>query len=376
MDETLKLYKYIIKAHLLEPSDKDYEEIENVAKGFFIASNAPFENGKPKMLFMNAWIAHEGRNLNGDAFVSEELRQRVKEGLFTPPFAGMIDLDHDFSARGFWYKTVYAFDEKANKWGILTTGAIWAWRYPELADSIKQQMADQGYVYVSMSALPEASEVTTAYAGFEGKSTHILHNPIFFTSAILTVPPGDFDAKIINIAGEAAAGSKHIISEVHIMNEKEIEALQAAHAQLQQEIADLKVKLTEAEVNFRAVSEIKATVERELETVKADLKVYKDKEAADAEVAKAAEAKKKFEARLAEVPDVVKENLDKHANKELVLARWKEASDTDWDVIKQGFALAYAAPTPTYLSRSKEEGKLPVASGKEKENVLKNFLKD
>ena len=194
------IYKYIIKAHLVEPSDKDFEDIETAAKGFFIASNAPFENGKPKMLFLDAWIAHEGRNLNGDAFVSEELRQRVKEGLFVPPFAGMIDENHDFQARGFWYKTSYAFNENAQKWGILTTGAVWAWRYPELADFVVQQMADQGFVYVSMSALAEANEVTLNYAGFEGQATHILHNPIFFTSAILTVPPGDFDAKIINVA--------------------------------------------------------------------------------------------------------------------------------------------------------------------------------
>src|SRR5258705_11251306 len=138
LDNELKLYKYLIKAQVLEPTDRDYEEIETAAKGFFIASNAQFENGKPRMLFMNAWMAHEGRNLNGDAFVNEELRQRVREGLFVPPFAGMIDLDHDFTARGFWYKAAYAFDEQANKWGILATGAVWAWRYPELADFVEQ----------------------------------------------------------------------------------------------------------------------------------------------------------------------------------------------------------------------------------------------
>lgn len=159
------------------------------------------------------------------------------------------------------------------------------------------------------------------------------------------------------------------------MTDKEIETLQTAYAQLQQEIAELKVKLTEAEVNFTAVSEIRTTVEKELTAVKADLKVFQDKEAADAEVQKAAADQKKFEARLAEVPEVVRQNLDKHANKELVLARWREASDTDWDVIKQGFALAYTAPT--YLTKSKDEGRLPVVSEKEKgDNTLKNFLRE
>lgn len=375
LDTELKLYKYVIKAQILEPTEKDYEDIETAAREFFIASNAPFENGKPKMLFMNAWMAHEGRNLNGDAFVSEELRQRVKEGLFVPPFAGMIDLDHDFTARGFWYKTSYAFDEQAGKWGILSTGAVWAWRYPELADFVVKQMADQGYVHVSMSALAEATEVTTAYSGFEGQATTILHNPVFFTSAILTVPPGDLDAKITNIAKETVANSDTNSLEDNTMTEKEIEALQATCAQLQQEIAALKVKLTEAEVNFTAVSEIRATVEKELETVKADLKVYKDKEAADAEVKRAADEQKKFETRLSEVPEVVRQNLDKHANKELVLARWKEASDPDWDVIKQGFALAYTA-APTFLQRSRDEGKLPVAGDDKHDETLKSFLRE
>lgn len=194
------LYNYIVKAQVLEPNDRDYEELKSASQNFFVtAANSPFENGKPKMLFLTAWMAHEGRNLNGDAFVSEELKQRVHEGLFNPPFAGMIDFDHDFVARGFWYKTAYAFDENAKKWGILTTGAVWAWRYPEVADFVTQQMADQGFAYVSMSALPEVSEVTTQYLGYEGQVTHVLHNPIFFTSAILSVPPGDFDAKVVNI---------------------------------------------------------------------------------------------------------------------------------------------------------------------------------
>lgn len=164
-------------------------------------------------------------------------------------------------------------------------------------------------------------------------------------------------------------------SEVNTMTDKEIEALQATNAQLTQEIADLKVKLTEAEVNFKAVSDLKATAEKELETVKADLKVYRDKEAAEAEVNKAAAEQKKFESRLEEVPKIVKENLNKHTNKELVLAKWREASDLDWDIIKQGFALAFTA-APTYYERSKEEGKLPVVSEEKNDNTLKKFLRE
>lgn len=379
MINELELYKYIVKAQILEPSDQDYEEVTNLAQGFFVASAAPFENGRPRMLFITAWMAHEGRNLNGDAFVGKELEARVNAGLFDPPFAGMIDLDHDFTARGFWYKTSFAFDEKANKWGIIATGAVWAWRYPELADSVMKQMRDQGYINVSMSAIPEVRETVLNYPGNLGEVTKVLHNPVFFTSAILTVPPGDPDAKGVAVANAIPTDSKadqitEISNEEKHMDEKELEALKTTNAQLQQDMDAIKIKLTEAEVNLKTVSDIKTSLETEFGAVKAELKIYKDREAAESERNKETEAKAKFEARLAKVPAVVKENLDKHPNKELVLAKWREVSDADWDVIEQGFALAYTAPT--YLIRSKEEGILPVANDDTNEKNLKNYLRD
>lgn len=211
LESELKPYRYTVAAQIVEPTAKDYDEIDNIAKGFFVTSEAaPFEDGKPKMLFISAWMAHEGRNLNGDAFVAEELQQRVKQGLFAPPYAGMIDMDHDFQARGFWYKASYAFDEKAQRWGIITTGAVWAWRYPELVDFVRNEMIGRGFIYVSMSALAEIRETVTNYPDFLGQVTNILHNPIFFTSTILSVPPGDMDAKgfATEIAAELNAAAK------------------------------------------------------------------------------------------------------------------------------------------------------------------------
>jgi hypothetical protein len=385
-----KLLYYTVSAQIVEPTDSDLREIELLIRAnYTAASPSPILNGKPRMVFINAWMVHEGRNLNGDAFVKEELEKRVNEGLFSPPHAGMIDDDHDFTARGFWYRTNFAFDKAAKKWGIFAQGAIWAWRYPELADRLVAEMVREQKIMVSMSTVPESVEITQTFPGFEGQYTRIHHNPVFFTTSLLTVPPGDLDAKGIadekQLEGSSGSGlnesrANHQKNDDHkesiIMDDKELEALKASYAQLQQEIADLKVKLTEAEVNLKAVSDIRATVEKELETVKSDLKVYRDKEAAETEKNKAEADKKKFESRLSEVPDVVRENLNKHANKELVLARWKEASDTDWEVIKQGFALAYAA-APTYLSRSKDEGRLPVVGENDKnENTLKNFLRE
>lgn len=384
--EEFQPISYTVAAQILEPTDTDYEEIENATKGFFAASETPFENGKPRMLFISAWIVHEGRNLNGDAFIAEELQARTNQGLFTPPFAGMIDLDHDFTARGFWYKANYAFDQAANKWGILSNGAVWAWRYKDLAEFMKAEMADKGFVNVSMSAIAEAVEPTFNFAGAEGQKTYIRHNPVFFTSAILTVPPGDQNAKgtvsVMAQTDNSGAGLDNSRADAHShieeknMTENEFKELQEANAQLNKEVADLKVKLTEAEVNFKAISDLRITAEKELETIRAELKTYRDKEIAEAERAKEVADKTKFESRLAEVPKGVKENLDKHSNKELVLARWKDASDAEWDIIKQSFALAYTAPT--YLSRSQEEGKLPVGRKDDEieKDTLKSFLKD
>jgi hypothetical protein len=380
MAKELELYKYIVKAQILEPTDEEYAEVEDLSKGFFVASAAPFENGRPKMLFIKAWIAHEGRNLNGDAFVAKELEARVNAGLFAPPYAGMIDYDHDFTARGFWYKTSYAFDERANKWGILATGGVWAWRYPDLVEFANEQMQKQGYINVSMAAIPEVRETVVDYPNALGQQTNILHNPVFFTSAILSVPPGDPDAKGITTTVEAAvieSQATNITREGSPMPDEiktEIETLKATVAQLQQDNDALKIKLTEAEVNLETVTNIKAGLENEFGAVKAELQVYKDKESVENESKKVAAEEAKFAARLAKVPDVVKKNLEKHANKDLVLAKWKDVSDEDWTTIEQGFALAYSAPT--YLVRSQEEGKLPVAHDELDDKDLSRFLKD
>src|SRR5437660_733537 len=161
MDELdFEPFTYSATAQVSEPTEDEYEEIIQASHGFIVASQyakggiKPFgPDGKPRMLVISAWMAHEGRNLNGDAFVKEELQKVVKDGLFAPPYAGMIDDDHDFTARGYWYKTSFAFDQAASKWGVLATGAIWAWRYADLADRLLTDMGNRGLIDVSMSVI-------------------------------------------------------------------------------------------------------------------------------------------------------------------------------------------------------------------------------
>lgn len=193
-----EVFSYICEGSIHEPDEQEIEEINLSCRGFILASSQhtgdvkPFgPDGKPRMLVISAWMAHEGRNLNGDAFVKEELQNVVREGLFSPPYAGMIDDDHDFTARGYWYKTSFAHDQVAKKWGILATGALWAWRYSDLADRLLKDMGSRGTIDVSMSVIAGHTEVTLAYPEAKGERTKILHNPVFFTTSLLSVPPGD-----------------------------------------------------------------------------------------------------------------------------------------------------------------------------------------
>lgn len=225
-------YNYIISAQVCEPTQSDVEEVTQAFKAFLTASNKPYTTeGKPKMLFLTAWMAHEGRNLNGDAFIKEELEKSVKKGLFVPPYAGMIDDDHDFTPRGYWWKTSFAYDKVAEKWGIIAHGAIWAWRFPELAERLTNEQTLNGNVKVSMSTMAESAEVRYDYPGYSGKKTNVLHNPIFFTTSTLSVPPGDEFARA-EVSDEDdhpdPSGTNPVISISEVKMAKEKKATAAA----------------------------------------------------------------------------------------------------------------------------------------------------
>jgi hypothetical protein len=408
MDKDILKIQYNIQASLREASDEDYEDLGKYVKGFALAAGAPppTVNGKPRMLFTSAWIAHEGRNQNGDAFVGEEIRARVNEGLFIPPYSGMIDLDHDFTARGFWYKTAYAFDERADKWGIFAHGALWAWRYAEVADSFMAQMHRDGFIEVSMSALSDSVELTTTFPEFEGTHTRIIHNPVFFSTALLTVPPGDKHAQGLVTEDplksepepiQAVATNPGKLEEFKMEKEllelKEaiekaldngeasekalslirslLEAEQAKIAQLAEEKEELAGKLKEVEtekasleVALETVNEVKVALETELTETKEALAVFEAER-------KASQDQERLDTRLSELPDAVVENLEKHPEKEEVLASWKNMDEAQWTHVQRTFALASAS---SLKEKSQEEGQLGVFRTKEG-NPLKTYLK-
>lgn len=152
-------------------------------------------NQKPRMLQLSAFICHAGPpNLNGQAFTEDDLAKVVGNGLFQPPFFGMIDFNHDFNSYGAWYSAKYAFDPKAQQMGILAEGAIFAWRYTELADTLLAMQQRQGYIDVSMACMPTSYEEAKTDAG---ATYFILRDPVFFTTSVLDVDPADPTARAL-----------------------------------------------------------------------------------------------------------------------------------------------------------------------------------
>jgi len=402
----------LIRATVKEAAETEIEELVNNPK--FIESCEMEEaagpigkDGKPRMLLLSAWIVHVGRNLNGQAFIKEELENRVREGLFAPPHAGMIDYDHDFTPRGFWYTTDFAYDTQAGEWGILANGAVWAWRFSELADSILAEMQRNGYIPVSMAALPESVEYTTSYPGFEGKATEVLHNPVFFTTSLLDISPADPAARaeaseefMPNVANQVTdlaianqSGSSEIQSQEDIiMDEKELEVLRQERddaldkaSKIEQEFTDYKKEIEEAqaesdktiqelrtvvaeyEVALKSLSEAKEALEAELETVKQELAAL---QAAMEDI----EKDNRLKARLAELPEIVVENLDAHPEKDALIKKFRDASDEEWEIIKNSFDLASTGPN--YSGRSAAQGVLPRGQGADDDRFgLRKYIK-
>jgi hypothetical protein len=158
--------------------------------------------GKPTIMKIVAWMAHAGVvNGNGDAFVAEELKTQA-DTLFRAPNFGVMDWNHAAVAPwrdappliGVWYKADWAFDQAADggrgAWGLLVSGIMFAWLFPEQADSLLAEQARSGKIKGSMACLASSIE----FGEINGQRAAILHNPRFFTHSLLDVPPADPDA--------------------------------------------------------------------------------------------------------------------------------------------------------------------------------------
>lgn len=374
-------------------------------------------DGKPRMLHLSAFIAHEGFNNNNDGFIADELKAIVNEGnLFQGSYAGIIDHHHDLDPIGYWYDAEYAFDPLAQKYGILAHGAIWAWRFQEIADKLLAEQVREGTVAVSMACLSKDVE----HVDDGGKGKDIIHNPTFIAASVLTdFPPADFYSRTI-IEDEGSKTSKEDrailirrtatldpdetedlmeIKEVvtallealgerdsditatvtQIVDDKfseiksslsaSADALVAAEEQitdLEANVVELGETAEEKNLAFEALREDKEGLDTKVEGLEEELRVYHE-----AEEGRALEEVKAT--RLNQLNATTRAKLDKLSDEkqESIMARWASLTDEEWESRMEELNLG---------GSEKKEGDLPegvlpnTPASKEGSNGLDRFL--
>jgi hypothetical protein len=357
-----------------------------------LAAPAPIIDGKPRMLHISAMIVHEGVNRNGDQFIGDELRAAVQESrLFDQGYAGIIDIDHDFSPVGYWYKSEFVTDPATETQGILAHGAIWAYLNPEVADRILAQQHRDGFVRVSMAALSKADDVDFDMDEETGRWIKTMHNPVFLgATVLLDADAGDKNAKGVaeedpdatdpanrrGVVLKAASADKNhnhnledraMIEEIRplladmlgdqkdefidaisnlvqekidgfnsLLEEKET-ALTEANSQIEDltsQVTDLNTQLEEKGLAIETLTTEKADVDAKLEEAEASLaEVAAEKEAA------AFEAKR--DSRLEELSKAAKDRLmaKEEEIRDAILDRWAKQTDEEWDTTKAELSL-------------------------------------
>lgn len=366
-------------------------------------------NNQPRMLQVTAFLCHAldpenpEPNLNNRGFTKADLEEVVANGMFKAPFFGMIDWNHDFSLYGVWYHTELALDPQTNTWGILAHGALFAWRYTELADKVLAMQARQGHVDVSMSCMPGFYEPAKTK---DGREFLIVRKPVFFTTSLLDVPPADQDARGVGSEDPASTNEQRAAellkahldfevqnSEEHLMDElmQKIEAALGEHkailapfAEAMARLPEIEAALEQAQADLKAANEAKDAATAEVEGLKAEKATLEVAlEAAKTEVAalvaeveplramkaeadaaaEAAEKAAKREARMAEVSDAVKEALEAREDKDAIIEQWMAMDEAQWALTKASFEVA-SGKRKTLAERSEEEGALSSVASK------------
>lgn len=386
------------------------------------------ENQKPRMLQISAWICHAGKpNLNRQSFVDTDLADAVGEGLFRPPYFGMIDYNHDFNSYGAWYNARYAFDHVAQQWGILAEGAIFAWRYTDLADKMLAMQQRLGFIEVSMACMPGSYEERQD----ENGTYYALRKPVFFTTSVLDVDPADPKARglgsedpnstnemrsdellsasvedntkeaemdnaenkeapevteqteVAEVAETVAEVTEQaevtetveVVEEVAVVAET-VEAVQEVVVVELTPAEQLAVVLAEVEVlkTARQTAEVALTAaQSEMATMLAELTELRAMKEASEKAARDAEAARVRAARMAEIPAHIAAALENEEGQALI-EKWMEQSEETWTMTKKVFAVA-SSTRKTAAERSAEEGVLTTATDERKGDFAINRWK-
>ena len=367
-------------------------------KDLSLAAPAPIIDGKPRMLHVTAFIVHEGMNRNGDRFIADELGAAVTANrLFADGYAGIIDLDHDFSPVGYWYKSEFVVDPKTNTKGILAHGAVWSYLFPEAADRVLAQQQREGFVRVSMAAISKREDVAFE-VDQSGRLIKTMHNPVFLGATILLeADAGDLNAigvvdedplehneyarrAVILKAASLNKGNEHNLEETAMIEEirpllaellgdqagkftdsiseliatkvdgfksllEEKDTLISAAGE---KVEGLTSQLEELNTRFEETNLALSNLKQEKEDLEAKLAIANEAlEAFEQEKAEAAvEAKK--EQRLSQVSEGVKTRLlaKEDEVKDKILTKWASMSEEDWETTKAELSLTEKVGTP------------------------------
>ena len=410
--------------HNAEPNETFFVDCMGSAKAVTIAELDPTEaavvtaytdaagapmitDGKPTAIRMCAWMAHGDGVINDNrvAFVSEEIKPFVATVNDTNPL--VMDFNHsavkgyadDPKMIGAWTRAEWAFNPAAangtGAWGILLSGVMMAWLFPNIADTILADQARNGYTRNSMACMSRGIEFKSDADG----PYQILHNPVFFTLSVLDVPPADKAA-----IGKAVEGSSDpqceatmkdqllhkasvvtppmspqapVVLQEAVMTDEETKALTeaaaAAQAQLTEQTAELesmKSRLVEVETARDAVAAELEKANVEIARVSDELKAASEKlaafESAEAATAHAA----RVASRIASLPETYREAHAKkdEAARTRVETKWAAMSDEEFEQYKaEELLFAVGSMKVGYVERSEKEGFLQTGTAPEDE---------
>lgn len=402
-------------------AEVDELEVPQEAALAALGSQVAAVNGKPRVMVVDAWMAHAGVfNSNGHGFTEADLEE-VGATLFRPPYLGVMDWNHssvlmrdgDPAMIGVWYESRYEYDPMARAgegaYGLRVRGMVFSWLFPEQASRMVEEQAKNGRLRFSMMCLYQAAESQT-WHGREGK---VLRKPIFFGNAVMTKPQADPDAfgratwdepkesQAALIAGalatqhEPAAGPtedarmEEKLKELEAMNadlRARVDALVAAHDQqvsaealaaLQSEVAAAQKRAVELEASVEALRTANEALTAELAAVQeAHTALLTERAEAQAKLdaieAQAASVAKQelVEKRLAELgEDFLKAHAKRDEAKRLkVEERFASLTDEQWEEEKE--LLGLAATRVSYAQRTALEGRrLPYTAGTETDSI-------
>ena len=403
--------------------------------------------GKPTVMKVVAWMVHEGVNGNRQGFVKAEL-EALAPTLFRAPNFGVMDWNHsavalfsdDPKVIGVWYNATYAFDPAAQKWGILATGMMFSWLFPEQANSLLADQHRLGGMRFSMACQTTNSELM---ADANGKYM-MLHNPVFFTVSALDVPPADKAAmgegtenpdvsvdtirqRLVAVANHApwqemrAAQHKPASPKGERMDPEVLEGLVSAKIKAEADLAALTEKyaaaLAEITVKDAAITaaefvktklvelETEAVATKDLSTKFAELETVRDALVAEKDVAlgKVTELEAKV-AELQVIADAVAATAAEKAKADLLASRiellpvayrkaheardeekrtaietrWVAMSGEDFGAVVEEIAAAVGITgiRVSFLDRSAAEGALATAESESAKHNISRFLRN